>query len=565
MEEIQLAKSRASAGKQPWKDAYDALILEADSALNVKPDAPEKYDLPWRYKDPKGHMAAGQRLRSQAWAAYALGLGSLMTDDASKSKAYTLHAAAILKAWSHCKNIGLKEGDEAEAALAACNSGNGFLAAADFIYQSPHWPASERAAFLQWVRDVYLKATEIKTMKFENNWNAWGTYAALLSDHLLEDEAGLKADTALLVDVITKQIEPDGKLPKELDRGNGKNWYTYFALTAMTQGAVVVRNATGEDLLNRDTPTGKLIRQGVDYFIANLFQAPYRSLVEATGGIYDDKSYLTMNRSGRPVIGIRDHCGWNFPTLFLKPDEVPINRPPVADATISSTPAKVGAEVVFDASPSRDSDGEIKSWRWSFEGEKMIKSYIEPLYSSGDVLHFPAPQMGKFLVDFDLKVDVIGDIAIGLQSSTMSGASWRKSSYLFSINEGKFAVRDGGAYRSETDFVYQLGKVYHIRFEVNVPEKRWSVSVIDGDKLISLARNYAMRDGAEGVSEISRFLYMGVPGMDVTNVRMESSGQTLEGVQVTRKFDTAGTKTVSLTVTDDLGALDTKQINLEVQ
>jgi hypothetical protein len=100
---------------------------------------------------------------------------------------------------------------------------------------------------------------------------------------------------------------------------------------------------------------------------------------------------------------------------------------------------------------------------------------------------------------------------------------------------------------------------------VDVPQKIWSVSVIDGSKTIPLARDYKMRDGADGVTDISRILYMGAPGMDVTNVRMESSGQTIEGVQVTRKFDTAGTKSVSLTVTDDLGALDTKQFTLQVQ
>jgi hypothetical protein len=147
----------------------------------------------------------------------------------------------------------------------------------------------------------------------------------------------------------------------------------------------------------------------------------------------------------------------------------------------------------------------------------------------------------------------------------MSGASWRKSSYLFSVNEGKFAVRDGEAYRSETEFSYEIGKTYHIRFEVNVPEKLWSVSVIDGGKTLPLAKDYKMRDGVDGVTDISRILYMGAVGMEVTNVRFESSGQTLDGVQITRKFDTPGTKSISLTVTDDLGALDTKQFTLQVQ
>jgi hypothetical protein len=563
--EIKLAKSRAAAGKEPWKSALDSLLREADTALNVKPDAPEKFDLPWRYKDPKGHMAEGARIRSQSWAAYTLGLASQMTDDAAKSKTYALHAAAILKDWTRCRNIGVDEGDAAEAALAACNSGNGFIAAADFIYQSPHWPAADRAAFLQWVREVYRKATQIKTIKFDNNWNAWGTSAALLSDYLLEDAPELESNRALLVDTIVKQIEPDGRMPKELARGGGKNWYTYFALSAMTQGATVVRNATGEDLMKPGTPTGTLLQQGIDYFVTQLFQAPYSSLVEAAGGYYNNKAYLTMNRARRPVTGIRDHNAWNYPTLFLQPDDVPFNQPPVALAALPASPAKTGEELVFDASTSSDPDGVIKSWLWSFDGEKTSKSYIEPLYSAGDVLHFPTAQMGRFQVEFDLKVEVPGDTAVGLQSSGMSGASWRKSSYLFSVNEGKFAVRDGEAYRSETEFPYELGKTYRIRFEVDVPQKIWSVSVIDGSKTIPLAKDYKMRDGADGVTDISRILYMGAPGMDVTNVRMESSGQTIEGVQVTRKFDTPGTKSISLTVTDDLGALDTKQFTLQVQ
>ncbi|MBC8125944.1 MAG: alginate lyase family protein [Gloeobacteraceae cyanobacterium ES-bin-144] len=565
VEEIKLAKSRAAAGKQPWKDAYDSLIREADSALNVKPDAPEKFDLPWRYKDAKGHMAAGARIRSQSWAAYTLGLGSLMTEDAAKSKIYATQCAAMLKEWTRCKNIGLREGDEAEAALAACNSGNGFIAAADFIYNSPHWSAADRTEFKQWIREVYLKATEIKTMKFENNWNAWGTCAALLSDYVLEDATALQADKALLVDVITKQIEPDGKMPKELDRGNGKNWYTYFALSAITQGAVVVRNATGDDLMKLETPTGKLVQQGIDYFVTNLFQAPYSSLVEAAGGFYNNKKYLTMNRSRRPIIGIREHNGWNYPTLFLQPDEIPINQMPIAAAVISPSPAKAGVDLVFNASSSRDPDGEIKFWRWSFEGEKTSKSYIEPLYSAGDILHFPTAQLGRFQVDFDLKVDIVGDAAVGLQSSSMSGTSWRKSSYLFSINEGKFAVRDGSAYRAETEVSYELGKTYHIRFVVDVLRKTWSVSIIDGDKTIPLATNYMMRDGADAVLDISKLLYMGPVGMEITKVRMESSSQTMEGMQVNRKFDTPGSKAISLTVTDDVGALHTKQITLEVQ
>src|SRR5581483_3882185 len=66
---------------------------------------------------------------------------------------------------------------------------------------------------------------------------------------------------------IDQGLAPDGHMPDETARGVGGVWYTYFALAPMTAAARVIKYGGGPDLFRWTSPSGKTIKQGLDYLL----------------------------------------------------------------------------------------------------------------------------------------------------------------------------------------------------------------------------------------------------------------------------------------------------------
>jgi hypothetical protein len=569
-EDLVLAKQRALAGRQPWADALGVLFKEADEALKrpVSP-GPETLFVPRRYEDPAGHLKAREKIGGDAWAAYALALASRLGDDDAKTRAYAEKAAAILKSWTSTKDIGTYDPDHPsprrEAALTACTAGNGLIAAAELLHDNPHWSADGRAAFLEWTKRVYYPATEIRTIDYDNNWNCWGIYAHLLASHFTGDREGFAVSTTLLKHAIVTHIENDGRMPKELARGTGKHWYTYYALTPLTLGAYFAGNVTGENLLDPATITGARLASGMRYFVTQLEWQPYRDLVESYGGLTGDLHYLSLNRGKRPVVGIRAHGGWNFPTLFIKTDEVPVNDAPRAVARPDRATVSIGDEIEFDAAGSTDADGEVRRAVWSYPAKDEAFEAGSSLAAPGDAFVFPKSLRGDFTLSLRMRFSRTTNMAVALQSEEDTEPGWKGSSYLIGTKDGHIQVRDGSGYRSDHEVVCKPGDVLTLRMRLHARTRTYDVFADTGAGEVQLAEGYAIRDDKENRSDVRRLRYIGEAGVEVTDMRVVTHGGVIEGSRARIKFTQAGPQMVTLTVTDDLGAMDTREIPVLVR
>lgn len=572
--DLENAWERAQSGKRPWAPAWEALQFQADEALKVQPNAPEVYSVPARYEDADGHARERARISSQTRAAYNLALASALLNrsnnqmDSSKGDAYARHAIAILMEWTRCEDMGENTQPfvRKETALVTCSTANGLLIAADLLYHHPAWGPADRNRFLNWVREVMVPASTIKTITYNNNWNTWGVYFSLLCAHLLEDEALFQEGVNLWKKDLTHHIKADGRMPKELARGKGKNWYTYYALAPITTAAVVIQNVSGENLMEPGSDTGVRVKAGLDYFFENLKGHNYRSLMEETGDIYRDRDYMDWNLGKRPVVGLDHHTGWVHPTLFLDWTDLPVNHPPVAKVEQTSVSTTVGNPVRLDAGPSFDSDGDSPlSYLWFLAGEDQVDMFDEPLMSSRDILYFPEPIQGQFAIEFTVTVREHGDMVAGLQPSTRRGFRWGASSFQLNVKNGRFQVRDGKGYRVVSELQYELDEPVRIRMEVDPAGKTYSVyGKPAGGAVVTLAENFKPRDGATDFTDIEKLIYTGREGAEITDVRLVRTGRTLNGETTDVTINTPGMHPVRLTVTDPYGATDETELTVEV-
>ncbi|MCC5845254.1 MAG: alginate lyase family protein [Verrucomicrobia bacterium] len=574
--DLDAAHARARSGRIPWTAAWDALLAEAEEFLSQKPSAPVQYSVPARYQDAEGHQRERNRLSSQSRAAYSLALASQLLSrserpgDQERSERYARHALSILNEWADKNRDMGADADpfvRRETALVTATSGGGLLIAADLLYHHPAWSEKARQTFLSWIREYVLPATAIKTISYNNNWNAWGNYLSLLCAHLLEDPEIFQSDVALWKNDLFHHIVEDGRMPKELARGGGRNWYTYYALLPITTAAVVIHNSTGENLLEPGTRTGDRVKAGLDYFFDNLKGHIYRSLIEASGDLYRDEAYMEWNKGSRPVLGNRAHTGWVHPTLFTTWEDMPVNHPPVASVSGPEGPVAPGTPVRLDASASEDPDGGELTFNWFLAGERRVDEFYEPLLSSGDLIYFREPLNGPFDIYFTITMLENTDMLVGLQSSNRSGFEWGSSSFQVNTNNGRFQVRDGNRYRALEDISYAPGIPYQLRWSVDPAAKTYSVRVRemeDGD-WVHLASDFRPRDGNDDFVDMAKIIYSGREGALIQDIEVHTLGKNFPGPVLNFTPATPGEHVVQLTVTDELGAIDTRKITVKVE
>lgn len=563
--DLEAAKNRAESGRSPWVAARNNLLQEADDALKLSvTPAPAQLIIPRRYADSAGHMQAREKIGADAWAAQALALGTWMTDDQTKRITYAQKAMEILMAWTACEDMGSLTGEQREAALVSCTSGNGLIVAADLLSANPLWAKEHRERFQKWVSTVYLRATEIRTIGHGNNWECWGIYATLLASNLIEDKALFTNAANLLELNITEQISEDGSMPKELARGPGRHWYTYYALTPLILGAKVVEDSTGKKLLDPATPTGKRLASAVAYFLANLDSTPYRDMIEGYGGLTNNEACLRFNLAHRPVTGIRAHSGWNFPTLFLRAEVVPENHPPLIVITRLPTSAKAGEEIVLDASGSSDPDGHIRDFFWVYSATPSTTSFDNELRSATDIVDLGETLTADFTLAFSLKINRLTNAAIGLQSEADTGKDWNGSSFLVNTKDGLLKVRDGARYRADRNVPCRAGDTVKIRMEVRPLSQKCDVFVDSGNGEILLAKDCAIREDKKARTDVRRIRYVGEEGAKIEAIKLATSQRIVQGRIARLKFNSPGNQLIQLIAIDNMDGTATRQLPLTV-
>lgn len=119
-------------------------------------------------------------------------------------------------------------------------------------------------------------------------------------------------------------------------------------------------------------------------------------------------------------------------------------------------------------------------------------------------------QPGLFTIEFEMNAPAAGsDTLLALAQGPQT--DWRGLAAIVRFNSNNtIDVRDGDVYRADQVMVYNPGKPYVVRFEVDVPAKRYSVYAFEGyssalsnfarEKL--LAKDYTFRTEQQGVSQL---------------------------------------------------------------
>lgn len=325
----------------PPDRALEALVADARRAADRDPEPVEDFRIPAYYRQPDAHMAAKEALSNDARAAFALALASWVVEGPDRVL-FRTRAEGILAAWAgRNRRVSGSDGD-----LVVCYAGIPLILAADLIWDEPGWQSrGDRERFSDWVRGVFLPSARRSSMR-ANNHGDWGAAASIASAYLLDEPAGVAADLENLKRRIDENIDARGELPHENRRTSSGMWYTYFALAPMTVTARVAENATGVDVFNHVSPTGRSLRLALDrYWIycmapeawpyrrpaglwGRIYTAIYPSaqeirlptardwpgdLYEVMSAVYGVDQWSSWVQGSRPLPGVR---GWIYPSVM---------------------------------------------------------------------------------------------------------------------------------------------------------------------------------------------------------------------------------------------------------
>jgi len=271
--QAQLDQARAAilAGEEPWLSAYADVVQFAEEGLAEQPSPVAVFDSPGD-EDPVRNAEMKENLKRDTEAAYYCALMAALDIDLTPA-ARADHAnktREILVAWAST-TLEISGGAlfPENGKLKMAYIGSAMLMAGDLILDDPGWTQSEKNQFLLWVKFIYRRNV-VEIMDASGNRGAWGLYAAMLADHLLDDAPKMQELEVRLREIIDEQVEPDGTLPDAMARGEKSLWYTYFTLAPLTHAVETLRNDLGTDLYALVPPSGGTLLQGLHRFHAGV-------------------------------------------------------------------------------------------------------------------------------------------------------------------------------------------------------------------------------------------------------------------------------------------------------
>jgi len=305
------SKARILAKDESIMPAYKALLKDAANAMEFGPvSVMEKKNLP-----PSGDMHDYMSLAPYHWpdptkpnglpyirkdgqtnpevrdykdkeympalcdAVQTLALAYYFSDDHS----YAEHAAKLLRVWFLDEKTKMNPNLNYAQAIKGVNDGRGaglidsrhFIKLVDAIgllYDSKFWKKEDQqgmknwfASFLNWMQ---TSPNGIDESDAPNNHGAWYD-AQRLSLALFIDSMDLAKKIVMSAeDRLDKQMDGDGKFPKEMERTTSFH-YTCFVMNAFFTIAQMAKQ-TGTDLWKYKTPSGKSLKKAFDQLLPYL-------------------------------------------------------------------------------------------------------------------------------------------------------------------------------------------------------------------------------------------------------------------------------------------------------
>lgn len=125
---------------------------------------------------------------------------------------------------------------------------------------------------------------------------------------------------------------------------------------------------------------------------------------------------------------------------------------------------------------------------------------------------FAAAESGVFTAEADVTPTALG-VAGAVSLSAAPAGHWGDLAVtvLFSdpvsepgVPANSIVVRNGTAYAADATLIYEAGRTYHVRMEVDVPNHTYSVYVTpEGGSEVTLATDYAFRSTQQSVTELT--------------------------------------------------------------
>ncbi|UJR25401.1 hypothetical protein I4U23_006748 [Adineta vaga] len=323
-QQINFVRSKVAQKEQPYYNAYLQMISSADAAFNHTTHELADFSIPGYYVNATMHAQNSAGLQKDSFDAYACALAYHLSGFQAK---YADQSLRFLRAWAHVNT----KYSEYDGSLVMSYSGPGMIIAGELLYNYNGWNPVDKQKYFQWIRNVYLKASN-EIRKRTNNWADWGRLGSILSAYILDDPIEVAENIRLIKSDLFHKIAQDGHMPEETKREANGIWYTYFSLAPITAACWVAYRATNENLFTNFTQGNASLKLAIDYLhFYNMnpnkwpwFPNPNKgsptswpgNLLEAMAPIYNADSYVDYVKAVRPIIYRTHHFAWTFPTLM---------------------------------------------------------------------------------------------------------------------------------------------------------------------------------------------------------------------------------------------------------
>jgi Alginate lyase len=308
-ENLMKAKNRLQSNDPAVVPVFNKLIREADRALTsetlsvvqkeLNPPSGNKHDymsiapywwpnpntpngLPYVRRDgqinpERDQTSDRKRLEGMVQTTKTLSLGYFFTG----REEYAAHARKILLAWFSDPATKMNPNLTHAQAIPGRSSGRGagiiethnlpeLLDAVAMLNRSKHWDPTNRRvlqdwfqAYLVWLLESREGQTEAKAQNNHGNW--YDVQVASYALYVGQNELAKKVLSEFPTRRIAKQIAPDGRQPRELERTQAWN-YSLFNLEALFDAASIA-DKLGIDLWNYETQDKRGIRKALDWLL----------------------------------------------------------------------------------------------------------------------------------------------------------------------------------------------------------------------------------------------------------------------------------------------------------
>ena len=195
----------------------------------------------------------------------------------SGEKVYAQHAAKLLRVWFLDTATKMNPNLNFGQAIKGVNTGRGaglidtrhyikVIDAIGLLQDSKYWTATDQKGMQKWFSDFLEWMQTSKNgkdeMKTENNHGAWYDAQRLSMALFTENKELAKKIVLNATDRLDKQMDKEGKFPKEMERTISLH-YTTFVMEAFFLIADMA-DKTGIDLWSMQTPSGKSLKKGFE-------------------------------------------------------------------------------------------------------------------------------------------------------------------------------------------------------------------------------------------------------------------------------------------------------------